>query len=464
MSGACFIILFGLSFVLFPCRGQITSPPDGTRFTFLNGSTANITWLFKGDISKVDSRVWYLTSSDGSINAKRLPRIIDDEKPRIYESGLSGVGIVKPATLVLKNVDQTYDGTYRFSLVAPNGGASDVYVFIAKKPTVTVNCTSPTKLIEDDDFTCVCRGESGNPPANVTWYKDGVQIGGTAKEEHTLTLSNVDNTASGTYKCVAKSHTLTDEKLIEIIVCCAVPPTVVSLRSTPENAVYGKSVVITCEAIAIPLPSYTIIHNGTEISTNKTYIITVLEYTDAGSYKCIATSVLGNSSKTFSLSVAVTQTTNSPTTKNFGTGKAASKECNLGGTEWYIVVVSVVSGIIIGILLSNIFLCSCRKFRSRRPQSNPEPQENEVDTTYQELDLSKMNAEDNYQSLRNRGPQSTPEPKTTEADTTYQELDLSKMNTEDNYQWLRNTTPQSNPEPKTTEADTTYQDGLIFQK
>ena len=35
-------------------------------------------------------------------------------------------------------------------------------------------------------------GKGGNPPANVTWYdKNGVQIGGTGKEEQTLTRSNV---------------------------------------------------------------------------------------------------------------------------------------------------------------------------------------------------------------------------------------------------------------------------------
>jgi hypothetical protein len=61
----------------------------------------------------------------------------------------------------------------------------------------------------------------GNPPANVTWYKDGVQIIETKKENNTLTLSNVNGRASGTYTCVARSHTiLTDEKSIEIIVYC----------------------------------------------------------------------------------------------------------------------------------------------------------------------------------------------------------------------------------------------------
>ena len=78
----------------------------------------------------------------------------------------------------------------------------------------------------------------------------------------------------------------------------------VSLTLTPENVAFGETVVITCEAIAVPLPTYTIIHNDSEIvSTQKTYIITVLEYSHSGSYKCFARNVRGNSSKTLSLSV-----------------------------------------------------------------------------------------------------------------------------------------------------------------
>ena len=61
---------------------------------------------------------------------------------------------------------------------------------------------------------------------------------------------------------------------------------------------------------------------------------------------------------------------------------------------------AVVAGIIIGILFSYIVSCSRRKFRSHKPQSSREPQPCEVDSTYQELDLAKMNEEDDYQSLR----------------------------------------------------------------
>ena len=91
----------------------------------------------------------------------------------------------------------------------------------------------------------------------------------------------------------------------------------------------------------------------------------------------------------------------------------------------------------IGILLSYIVFCSRRKFRSRKPQSKPEPKTTEVDTTYQELDLSKMNTEDNYQSLRvnaaslyDAGNQTA-----NDEESTYTELSETR-DVENNYQSL----------------------------
>ena len=60
---------------------------------------------------------------------------------------------------------------------------------------------------------------------------------------------------------------------------------------------------------------------------------------------------------------------------------------------------SLLGVVIIGIVLSYIVWRCCRKSRSSKHQSNPEPQTTEVDPTYQGLDLNKMNKEDNYQSL-----------------------------------------------------------------
>ena len=82
---------------------------------------------------------------------------------------------------------------------------------------MTINCPSFVKIPEGNDFSCVCRGEGGRPPANVTWYKDEKQFGNTTYVENILRLSDVND--SGTYKCVVQSYTLKVEKSIKVIVC-----------------------------------------------------------------------------------------------------------------------------------------------------------------------------------------------------------------------------------------------------
>ena len=95
-------------------------------------------------------------------------------------------------------------------------------------------------------------------------------------------------------------------------------------------------------------------------------------------------------------------------------------------------MVSLVSGVIIGILLSYFVSCSRRKFKSSDPQSNPEPRATEVDTTYQELDLSKMSKEDNYQSLRVNAASNDDG---NDDNSTYTELNKTR-DVENNYQSL----------------------------
>ena len=96
-------------------------------------------------------------------------------------------------------------------------------------------------------------------------------------------------------------------------------------------------------------------------------------------------------------------------------------------------MVALVSGIVIGILLSYIFSCSRRWFKNRKPKRNPDQQLTEADSTYQELDLAKMNKEDNYQSLR--GNVARINDVTNDDDSTYTELSKTR-DVEDNYQSL----------------------------
>ena len=116
--------------------------------------------------------------------------------------------------------------------------------------------------------------------------------------------------------------------------------------------------------------------------------------------------------------------------KNFcSANTAANKEDDGTSVVLWHIVISLVSGIIIGILLSYIVSCSLRRwFRNRKPERNLEPRTSEVDTTYQELDLTKMNKEDNYQSLRVNVASN-------DDDATYTELNKTREE-ENNYQSL----------------------------
>ena len=104
------------------------------------------------------------------------------------------------------------------------------------------------------------------------------------------------------------------------------------------------------------------------------------------------------------------------------------------GTEWYIIVVTLVSGIIVGILVSYIASCSRRRwFKNRKSKQNPDQQPTEADSNYQDLDLSKMNQEDNYQSLR--GNVARINDVTNDDDSTYTELSKTR-DVENNYESL----------------------------
>ena len=89
-------------------------------------------------------------------------------------------------------------------------------------PIATVDCFSLTTVNQSDNFTCKCKETDGNPPADVTWYKDNKKIvGATGKEEAILVLSGVNKDDNGTYRCEARSHgRAKNETSVKLIVNC----------------------------------------------------------------------------------------------------------------------------------------------------------------------------------------------------------------------------------------------------
>ena len=75
-------------------------------------------------------------------------------------------------------------------------------------------------MIESDYFACECKRTDGNPPADVTWYKDNTKI--VTGKESILRFLNVKKENSGTYRCAAKRGIVgaKNEAKILLIVNC----------------------------------------------------------------------------------------------------------------------------------------------------------------------------------------------------------------------------------------------------
>ena len=121
-----FLLLIYLSYYIH-ILGQNIRSSAGTTKIFQKGENATIDWLFPAEMDKNSYRTWYFTSSDGKLKNILLGDISDNETPKIKTKKLD-IEIVKPATLILKNVNSAYNGTYVFSI--PPSLRETISVFI----------------------------------------------------------------------------------------------------------------------------------------------------------------------------------------------------------------------------------------------------------------------------------------------------------------------------------------------
>jgi hypothetical protein len=94
--------------------GKVFPPSDGTSLVFARGSTRRIVWSYDDDITALSRRIWSFESSDGKLD--EIFAFVDTDGGVNILTSLFEVAIEKPATLVLRNINETYGGTYKFSL------------------------------------------------------------------------------------------------------------------------------------------------------------------------------------------------------------------------------------------------------------------------------------------------------------------------------------------------------------
>ena len=112
------------------CIGKVVYAPPNS-LVVKPGSTVNLQWSFDDKIETVATRTWNFVPISGS---SILALIVRDNDPDIFNQSLT-FEIKKPATLILKNVTEIYNGKYQFSLKLPSKAypVSEVMVVIASK-------------------------------------------------------------------------------------------------------------------------------------------------------------------------------------------------------------------------------------------------------------------------------------------------------------------------------------------
>ena len=117
----------------FCCIGQVC-PPSNENITVISGSTARLKWVIKWNPSEA-SLAWYFTRRRVGSKEERIASKFRNRDAVIdNSSSLPGVAIETPATLILKNVDERYNGKYRFSAHVTAAIANgQVDLFIAGK-------------------------------------------------------------------------------------------------------------------------------------------------------------------------------------------------------------------------------------------------------------------------------------------------------------------------------------------
>ena len=106
-------------------------------------------------------------------------------------------------------------------------------------------------------------------------------------------------------------------------------------------------------------------------------------------------------------------------------GFKSSSSKSFGTVAIWHIVVSIVSGVVVCIFIF-YFVRRSRRRRFKKRKRDVKPQKTD-DSIYQDLDLTKMNTGDNYESLQGNAGRVSNVP-----DDIYQNTDVRKMNNEDN--------------------------------
>ncbi|XP_026108209.1 hemicentin-1-like isoform X7 [Carassius auratus] len=149
--------------------------------------------------------------------------------------------------------------------------------------SVSVSISPSGEIVEGDSVTLSCSSDS-NPPAEITWFKEGRFLG----SGRIYRISNISSNHSGEYKCKSSNkHGEKDSDTVMLNVTYAPRNAVVSIISPSGEIVEGDSVTLICSSDSNPPAlDFSWFKEGTFVESGRIYSISNISSNHSGEYKC----------------------------------------------------------------------------------------------------------------------------------------------------------------------------------
>ncbi|XP_017276034.1 hemicentin-1 isoform X1 [Kryptolebias marmoratus] len=159
---------------------------------------------------------------------------------------------------------------------------------------------------------------TGIPTPTLTWLKDGRPLPETSNQRllrggEVLRIASTQLENTGRYSCLANSPAGDDDK--DFLVRVHVPPNIAG-ENTPQDlsVLQNRQVTLECKSDAVPPPTLTWLKDGKSLQTSARvrilsdgrYLqINMAELSDRAQYTCVASNVVGRTTRLFNLTVNV---------------------------------------------------------------------------------------------------------------------------------------------------------------
>ncbi|KAL1281334.1 hypothetical protein QQF64_000137 [Cirrhinus molitorella] len=184
--------------------------------------------------------------------------------------------------LLLQSVRREDAGKYNCALHGHTYISPDVYLNVTYPPkNISVSIIQSGLIWEGDSVTLICSSDS-NPPAEISWFKEGTFVG----SGRIYSISNISSDHSGEYKC--KSRNEHGEKYSNAVILNVMyTPRNVSVSIIQSFQIWeGDSVTLICSSDSNPPAEISWFKEGTFVGSGRIYSISNISSNHSGEYKC----------------------------------------------------------------------------------------------------------------------------------------------------------------------------------